>query len=600
MKLSNDLLTQFVKITKTEEKPKGDTTLYGTAEVDENGNVSIRFDGADISTPATTTVSIQDGDYVTAMIKNHAVIITGNKSAPAAVKERPSSSGGKVSFVGTLIGETASLELLQTERARIDKLYADDVTIRGRLDTNEGKIENLEAADVNITGRLTSAEGNITDLQTKMLTADSAVITDLQAKMLTADSATIKNLEAADVDITGRLSTAEGNITNLQAEKLDAESAKLIYANIDFSNIGKAAMEYFYSQSGLIEDVTIGDGTITGHLVGVTISGDLIEGNTVVAEKLVIKGEDGLYYKLNTDGVVTEAEQTAYNSLNGQVILAKSITASKISVDDLVAFDATIAGINITDGALYSGTKSSVDNTTSGFYLDKDGQIAFGGADNFVKFYKDTDGTYKLAISADSIVFATTGKDVETAITEVNDEANAVRDIAESADEKATNAQTLIAQLSDSISMLVTDGNGTSLMTQTDEGWVFSTADIQSAINSTVEQLNSLNVELGDTSHTVDVLQQAVDDLGEIAEYVTIGTYEDEPCIELGEGDSEFKLRITNTRMMFMEGSSVVAYFNNQSLYIKKAVVEEELQQGGFVWKARSNGNLGLVWKGGV
>ena len=37
-------------------------------------------------------------------------------------------------------------------------------------------------------------------------------------------------------------------------------------------------MAYFYAQSGLIKDVTIGDAKITGELVGVTIKGDLIEG----------------------------------------------------------------------------------------------------------------------------------------------------------------------------------------------------------------------------------------------------------------------------------------------------------------------------------
>ena len=62
-------------------------------------------------------------------------------------------------------------------------------------------------------------------------------------------------------------------------------------------------MEKFYSESGLIKNVVVGDQTITGELVGVTIRGDLIEGNTIKADKLVIKGEDGLYYKLNTNGL---------------------------------------------------------------------------------------------------------------------------------------------------------------------------------------------------------------------------------------------------------------------------------------------------------
>ena len=109
---------------------------------------------------------------------------------------------------------------------------------------------------------------------------------------------------------TEELDATNAKIRNLETKKLDAEDAALKYANIDFSNIGKAAIEYFYATSGLIKNVVVGDQTITGELVGVTIKGDLIEGNTIVADKLVIKGEDGLYYKLNTDGMTTEAEQT--------------------------------------------------------------------------------------------------------------------------------------------------------------------------------------------------------------------------------------------------------------------------------------------------
>ena len=88
----------------------------------------------------------------------------------------------------------------------------------------------------------------------------------------------------------------------------------------------------------MIKNVVVGDQTITGELVGVTIKGDLIEGNTIKADKLVIKGEDGLYYKLNTNGSGVTSEQTDYNSLNGTVIQAKSITADKVAVTDLVSF----------------------------------------------------------------------------------------------------------------------------------------------------------------------------------------------------------------------------------------------------------------------
>lgn len=197
---------------------------------------------------------------------------------------------------------------------------------------------------------------------------------------------------------------------------------------------------------------------------------------------------------------------------------------------------------------------------------------------------------------ATSIELRATKTEVETAQNTADD----AQGTANHAEERVASAEALIQLLSECISMLVTDGDGQSLMTQTDDGWTFSTGDIQNKINAASENLDVLTNEVGDIDSTVGILQQAVDDLGVLSEYVKITTYEDEPCIELGETDSDFKLLITNTRIMFMEGTGVPAYITNQALHIKKAVVEEELQQGEFIWKARSNGNLGLIWKGGT
>ena len=254
---------------------------------------------------------------------------------------------------------------------------------------------------------------------------------------LSATNANVRNLSADYAKFatttTDKLTAVDASITNLDAKKLDAESAAIKYANIDFSNIGKAAIEYFYAQSGLIKDVVVGDGTITGELVGVTIKGDLIEGNTIKAEKLVIKGSDGLYYKLNTDGVTTEAEQTNENSLDGSHIMAKSITATKIAVDDLVAFDATIGGFNITADAIYSGAKESPTNTTRGIYMDSQGQLSVGDEANYLKYYKAQDGTYKLEISAGSIIMAANGEKVGDAIDKAKATATTALDTANTA-----------------------------------------------------------------------------------------------------------------------------------------------------------------------
>lgn len=435
MALSSDLISQFVKTIKDDKKVNQESTVYGTT-VEYNGSIYVKIDGSDLLTPVTTTTDMNAGERVTVMIKNHTATVTGNISSPAARTDAVKDVDGKVDTIGNKISEfeivvadKVSTEELEAERVRIDELYADNVTINETLTANEAKISELEADNVTINGKLTANEASIESLKTNKLDANVADIKYATVENLDATNANIHNLEATYGDFadltTDKLSAVDATIKNLETTKLSATDADIKYANIDFSNIGEAAVKKLFSDSGIIKDLVVSEGKITGELVGVTIKGDLIEGNTIVADKLVVKGTDGLYYKLNTDGVKTEAEQTEYNSLNGSVITAKSVTATKIAVDDLVAFDATIGGFSITDHAIYSGVKSSVDNTTRGSYLDNYGQVAFGDASNYVKYYKDADGNYKLEISAKSIKMSASGKNLGEAVEEAQKAADA-------------------------------------------------------------------------------------------------------------------------------------------------------------------------------
>lgn len=419
MALSDELVSQFAKLMKPEEDKTQESTLYGKFVI-HNGKKYVQLDGSELLTPVEQTATAKEGDRVSVTIKNHNATVTGNYSSPAARSGDVDENSKKILEVGTLVAGKASIEDLKATNATVGNLVADNATIKNELKAANATIETISADNVTIKETLKANKAAIDDLNANKLSANVA---DLKY-------ATIENLEATNADIhnisadygefkqatVNDLSAKNATIQKLQTEKLSATDADLRYANIDFSNIGKAAIEQFYATSGIIKDLVIGDQTITGELVGVTIKGDLIEGGTVVADKLVVKGQNGLYYKLNTDGVTTEAEQTDYNSLNGSVITAKSITASKVNVKDLVAFDATIGGFNITDKAIYSGVKSSVDNTTRGIYQDKDGQLAVGDGSNYLKYFKDSDGKYKLEISASSLKFSASDKNLETVL----------------------------------------------------------------------------------------------------------------------------------------------------------------------------------------
>lgn len=418
MSLSNELISQFVKLTKDDKKVQNEVTVYGTV-VKNDGKNYVKIDGSETLTPVNTTTNIVDGERVTLMIKDHTAIVTGNISSPAARDNDVKDAVNQITEFEILIGDT-----IDAQNGKIDNLVVDNINIKEKLTAVEAEIETVTADNVTINEKLTANEAEIKDLKVKKLDAETANLT----------FATIDNLKATEIEVnkiegnfaefsqltTEQFKAQEAVINNLKTTKLDASEAEIKYANIDFANIGIAAVEKLFAESGIIKDLVVGDTSITGELVGVTIKGDLIEAETLVADKLVVKGSDGLYYKLNTDGVSIEAEQTEYNSLNGSIITAKSITATKISVDDLVAFDATIGGFNLTSNSIYSGAKVSVDNTTKGIYMDNTGQVAFGDSSNYIKFFKDADSKWKLAISANNIKLSASNKDIETVINDID------------------------------------------------------------------------------------------------------------------------------------------------------------------------------------
>ena len=555
MALSSDLISQFVKITKDETSDKKETIVYGTVHK-EDSSVFVKIDGSNVYTPVSTTSDTVEGERVIVMIKDHKAVITGNASSPSARSE-----------------DVKNLEIVVADKVSTSELEAQNAVI-----------ENLKSDNVTITGKLTAAEANIETLQTDKLDASEADI----------KYATIENLSAANA-----------NIENLQTDKLSVSDANIKYATIDFTNIGKAAIEQFFSKSGMISNLVVGESTITGKLVGVTISGDSIEANTIKADKLVVLGSDGLYYKLNVNslGEATASSDEKYqNGLDGSAIIAKTITATQISVQDLVAFGATIGGFHITDDSIYSGVKKSAGNTTRGIYFDNDGQFVVGDSSNYIKFFKDTDETYKLDISAKSIKFGSSGKSVEEEVDSLEEAADG-------------NSHSIIdigskLEILDRIVTSVVGEDGETRFIQTSDGFKFDLTGTNDKLDEIQTNTGNIRSDLDEAKTSIDginssivELNNSINSIGVYQSYISFGTDSDgKPTIELGKQDSAFRVIITNEAIKFMEGNNMPAYINNQTLFINKASVNKELSQGKFVWIARTdsngNGNYGLTWRG--
>ena len=460
MALSNDLISQFAKLANPKTNTKTESTAYGTAHVDSN-NVYVEIDGSNGRlTPVQTAVDVQDGERVIVSVKDHSVTITGNTSPTgvAARVETVQQQGKKLEEFDIIVSYKVTTEELSAVNATIENLKA----ISARFDDMfaiTAEIENLQAKYANLTyvsaEEITALSANIESIK-----AMFGEFTDLSVEDLDVVTAEIDNLQAYNANFT-YVSTELLQAYKASIEQLDAKKLSVDLANIDYANIDEATFKKFYAESGLIQDVVIDEAHVTSYIVGVTIKGDLIEAGTILADKLVVKGEDGLYYKLNTNGKTVETEQTEYNSLNGSVITAKSITAEKMNVSDLAAFKATIGGFTITpatylyvkmeetidavdgtlinevytttgeevyyyvdsdnvpryycvidsvyynvstiedmSGAIYSGVKNATDNITNGMYLGADGQFALGDSTNYFKYYKDQNGDYKLELAA--------------------------------------------------------------------------------------------------------------------------------------------------------------------------------------------------------
>ena len=446
MSLSKNLINQFVKVVNYEKKESKESTVNGTYKLID-GVKYVQIDGSDIWTPVNSMVQADDGDRVKVSIKDHNATITGNITNPSAgsssvqdLKDTVDEHGNTIKQINNSIEqqgnsiiqinnsikqvENTILQYDNTIHQQNNKIQQFENTIHQQNNTIEQIGNNITQMgdDIESINNTVIAQGNTITQHGNLIEQQGNIISQ-QGNIIKQQGTTLETFNSQIQIINSGFKIEDGVLTGLSdiiVEKLKTDSLDATYANIDFTNINYAAVKKIFTESGIIKDLVVEEGNITGELVGVTIKGDLIEANTLRADALVVKGENGLYYKLNVDalGETTASSDEKYqNGLDGSVIVANSITAEKISVSDLVAFDATIGGFNITENSIYSGVKDSVNNTTRGIYFNNNGEFAVGDARNFMKyFYDGTDRVYKLQISAGSIIMGGSSETIEETI----------------------------------------------------------------------------------------------------------------------------------------------------------------------------------------
>lgn len=509
MAIDSALITKLVKVTNdTPPNPKEDI-VYGTIKL-FNGRKYVQIDGSDILTPVKLTVDAIPEDRVVVMIKDHKAVSYSDLSMASArasqvaalndhiqavFGEDESITDSRINVMGTtlaLIGD--KIEIVDSD---IESLNSNISTINTKVNAIDSEIDAIDSDIEVINTELSAVDSDISTLNSHVQTINSEIST-IDSTVATHGS---------NIQLINSVFTIEnGIITGIHGMDLHT-------LNVDNATMSIATIQKLFADSGIIQNAYSEESYVSGVLCGVTIIGDSIQAGTLKADRLVVRGNDGLFYKLNTEAITGEQYdehdqpiiQDETNSLKGSAIIANSITAEKIVGTDLVAFGATIAGFHIVSdailngGKLFSGSKSDITDTTNpGIYMDATGQLCIGDSKNFVRYYKDQNDQFRLDIRADSVSF--TGID-----------------------------------------------------------------DIQ-------------------------------DKLGRI----NVGTESGSPFIELSAEGSNFKLRIMNSRISFIQGSAEVAWISNQKLYIEQAEIRDELRFGNFVWALHGSGtnkNMGLMWK---
>ena len=608
MALSNEIVSQFAKLTNGNKETEKEDILYGTVVISD-GKKYVRLDGSNMDTPISSTTNIKANDRVMVMIKDHAAIVTGNITSPSADQESVDDLNNKtddisnqVTKFGIIVSYKISTDDITALNATFEAMkaisgkFSELDAVTAEIETLQAKIASVEYLDANdisaINAEIENIQanfGSFTGVTTEDLNAFNAEITNLTAR--------VGNFTYVSTEV---LNAMKATIRDLDTKKLSAEQADLKYANIDFSNIGEAAIEKVFADSGIIKDLVVSGGKITGELVGVTIKGDLIEGNTIKADKLVVKGSDGIYYKLNFEGgTFSEGEEVPTDGLHGSVIVANSITAEKIRVDDLVAFGATIGGFHITNDSLYSGVKDTVNNTTRGIYLDNNGQIAFGDSNSYIKYYQDQNGDYKLEISAGSILIGSSGKNVETIVDDAQSTADAAKATADDAQTTALRAESSIPQTANAVVIEALSGyvpfenveNEDGTVT---EGYNSKIAALEARIKATegrvtTEVTNRTIANQGLQSQIEEITNRMVfDENGLTFKNIANGT------------ESPYKINIDNDELKFLNGNEAVQTFDAYgNSVIPNLKVLTMLNLFGYVFSKDASGNLNLDYVGG-
>lgn len=356
IELSNALVREFAEVMEVPQTEKTEKFLYGT--IKNNGESSyVKFDGSDFLTPITSAMGYEDGDRVMVMMKDHRAIVTSNMTSPGVsqkyVKENcasfdtVSAINARIDILDAGVVKTSELDAAIANIGYLKSDYADlKYASISSLNASNAEIENLKSTTI----KTTELYAKVADLD--YIKSDHADIVNLKSTMITTD--TLK----AEIAKIGYLTADEADI-----RYLTVSTANATFLHADMSDMDIAKIQTLFATAGIVSDMTIKDGHITGVLDSVTVNANSITTGTLSVDRLVIRGsEKSLVYELNNISGALQAKSV--DTLNGEILTQRTITADKlvaksitsneikagtITSDEIAAGTIKAANINVTD-----------------------------------------------------------------------------------------------------------------------------------------------------------------------------------------------------------------------------------------------------------
>ena len=551
---------------------------------------------------------------------------------------------------------TQNADNLSSTATKVEKLESDTEEAQKQVDQAIAKADAAQSAADAAQADATAAQTTATSAQQK---ADAAqALADTADKAVQAAQSDLDEAKQNLTNVTNRVGATEADIAAAQAkvdaaqEAVDNALENAAEANLAATNAQQAAdqakLDAQEAQtaadkaqedaSQALKDVAALTKRVTTAETNISQNAEQIALAAQKAEEIGDLLKNGYYNKTETESLLeveagkitssvkeTVMEEVGKIKIGGTNLLPRSTetVGSNMSYDGTVSVD---EGYSVSDyieidpdsNYVFTKTESETVNPDAWVYViydsgktritgtsnsDNEAVIDPPSSANYIRFAYPTDCKVKMEKGTIATDWSPAPEDVQEDIDNAQNSADNAQSTADSTESRVTVAESTIQQLSDSIAMLVVDENGESMMTQTSDGWRFDMGSINSQLSNAANKLNDLAGDMAQADQTIQGLNDLANDIAEKTAYIVMTTDDSgAPCIELGKSDNPFKVRITNTSIDFMQGSSRIAYIDNQSLYIERAVIKNELQIGdgsGFIWKKRNNGHLGLRWVGG-